>query len=90
MFSSSAATPKITRAPANDDRSEIITEFGVIRGSKVLTMMPAAVAGQVLALTPISGFLLSTLIFGGAITGDVVLSIVLIVAGIILTLRARP
>ena len=30
------------------------------------------------------------LIFGGAVTGDVVLSIVLIVAGIILTLRARP
>ena len=50
-------------------------------------MMPAAVAGQVLALTPIGGFLLSMLIFGGAVTGDVVLSIVLIVAGIILTLR---
>jgi hypothetical protein len=30
-------------------------------------MMPAAVAGQVLALTPIGGFLLSTLIFGGAL-----------------------
>jgi hypothetical protein len=30
------------------------------------------------------------LIFGGAVTGDVVLSIMLIVAGIILTLRARP
>jgi len=29
-------------------------------------MMPAAVAGQVLALTPIGGFLLSVLIFGGA------------------------
>jgi len=53
-------------------------------------MMPAAVAGQVLALTPIGSFLLSTLIFGGRVTGDVVLSIVLIVAGIILTLRARP
>ena len=53
-------------------------------------MMPAAVAGQVLALPPISGFLLSTVIFGGAVTGDVVLSIVLIVAGIILTLRAQP
>jgi hypothetical protein len=31
-----------------------------------------------------------TLIFGGGVTGDVVLSIVLIVAGIVLTLRARP
>ena len=30
------------------------------------------------------------LIFGGAVTGDVVLSIVLIVVGIILTLRGRP
>ncbi|HJY49497.1 MAG TPA: hypothetical protein VJ349_12815, partial [Stellaceae bacterium] len=60
------------------------------RKSKVLTMMPAAVAGQVLALPPSGGFLLSALIFGGAVTGDVVLSIVLIVAGIILTLRARP
>jgi hypothetical protein len=94
VFSSSAATPKITRAPAlsfsNDDRSEIIHRVGVIRGSKVLTMMPAAVAGQVLALTLIGGFLLTTLIFGGAVTGDVVLSIVLIVAGIVLILRARP
>jgi hypothetical protein len=53
-------------------------------------MMPAAVAGQALALPSSGGFLLSTLIFGGAVTGDVVLSIVLIVAGIILTLRARP
>ena len=53
-------------------------------------MMLAAVAGQVLAPPPIGGFLLSTLIFGGAVTGDVVLSIVLIVAGIILTLRGRP
>jgi hypothetical protein len=49
----------------------------------------AAVAGQVLALPPSGGFLLSTLIFGGAVTDDVVLSIVLIVAGIILTLRAQ-
>jgi drug/metabolite transporter (DMT)-like permease len=53
-------------------------------------MMPAAGTGQVLALTPIGGFLLSALIFVGRVTGDVVLSIVLIVAGIILTLRARP
>jgi hypothetical protein len=34
-------------------------------------MMPAAVAGLVLALTPIGAPLLSTLIFGGAVTGDV-------------------
>ena len=65
------------------------TALGYFLWSKVLTMMPAAVAGQVLALTLIGGFLLSTMIFGGAVTGDVVLSIVLIVAGIVLTLRAR-
>ena len=51
-------------------------------------MMPAAVAGQVLALTPVGGFLLSVAMFGGAVTADVVASILLIVAGIILTLRA--
>ena len=50
-------------------------------------MTPAAVAGQVLALTPIGGLLLSTLIFGSAVAGDVVLSIVLIVAEIILGIR---
>ena len=44
---------------------------------------------QALALPSSGGFLLSTLIFGGVVTGDVVLSIVLIVAGIILT-PARP
>ncbi len=47
-------------------------------------MMSAVVAGQVLALTPICGFLLSIVIFGGAVSGDVVV----IVAGVILTLRS--
>ena len=51
--------------------------------------MPAGVAGQVMALTPVGGFLLSVAIFGGEITADVVVSIALIVGGIILTLRAR-
>lgn len=50
--------------------------------------MPAGVAGQVMALTPVGGFLLSAAIFGGEITWDVMASIVLIVVGIILTLRA--
>ena len=54
---------------------------------KVLSMMPAATAGQVLMLTPIGGFVLSTLIFGGAVTGDVLLSDALIVGGIFVTLR---
>ncbi len=67
----------------------VTTALGYFLWSKVLAAMPAAVAGQVLALTPIGGFLLSTLIFGGAVTGGIVLAIGLIVAGIVLTLRAR-
>ncbi len=65
----------------------VTTALGYFLWSKVLSVMPAGVAGQVVALTPIGGFLLSAAIFGGAVTVDVVLSIVLIVAGIILTLR---
>jgi hypothetical protein len=46
----------------------VISNGPALRGTavSVLTMMPAPVAGQVLALTPIGGFLLSTLIIGGA------------------------
>jgi drug/metabolite transporter (DMT)-like permease len=56
--------------------------------NKVLAVMSPAVAGQVLTLTPISGFLLSTLIFGGAITLDIVGGILLIATGLVLTLRS--
>jgi drug/metabolite transporter (DMT)-like permease len=65
----------------------VTTALGYFLWNKVLSMMSAAVAGQVLALTPIGGFLLSIAIFGGAVSGDVVVSVVLIVAGILLTLR---
>ena len=65
----------------------ITTALGYFLWNKVLSVMPAGAAGQVMALTPIGGFLLATAIFGGAITADVVFSIVLIVGGIILTLR---
>jgi drug/metabolite transporter (DMT)-like permease len=65
----------------------VATALGYFLWNKILTMMSAAVAGQVLALTPVGGYLLSSAIFGGAVSGDVVVSIVLIVAGIILTLR---
>ncbi len=67
----------------------ITTALGYFLWNKVLAVMPAGVAGQVMALTPVGGFLLSIAIFGGEITADVVLSIALIVGGIILTLRAR-
>ena len=65
----------------------VTTALGYFLWNKVLSMMSAAAAGQVLALTPIGGFLLSIAIFGGAVSGDVLVSVVLIVAGIILTLR---
>jgi drug/metabolite transporter (DMT)-like permease len=65
----------------------VATALGYFLWNKILTMMSAAVVGQVLALTPVGGYLLSSAIFGGAVSGDVVVSIVLIVAGIILTLR---
>jgi len=65
----------------------VTTALGYFLWNKVLAVMPAAVAGQVMALTPIGGFLVSLAIFGGAVTSDVVVSIVLIVLGIILTLR---
>ena len=65
----------------------VTTALGYFIWGKVLSMMPAATAGQVVTLTPIGGFLLSAMIFGGTMTGDVVLSIALIVVGIFVTLR---
>jgi drug/metabolite transporter (DMT)-like permease len=65
----------------------VTTTFGYFLWNKVLAVMLPAAAGQVLTLTPISGFLLSTLLFGGAITVDVVVGILLIAIGLVLTLR---
>jgi drug/metabolite transporter (DMT)-like permease len=65
----------------------VTTALGYYLWNKVLAVMSPAVAGQVLTLTPISGFLLSTLIFGGAITLDIVAGILLIATGLVLTLR---
>jgi drug/metabolite transporter (DMT)-like permease len=67
----------------------VTTALGYFLWNKVLAVMPAGVAGQVMALTPVGGFLLSVAIFGGEVTPDIVVSIALIVGGIILTLRAR-
>ena len=67
--------------------SVVTTALGYFLWALVLTAMPATTAGQVLALTPVGGFLISTAIFGDAVTADVVVAIALIVAGIILTLR---
>ncbi|MGE5269229.1 MAG: DMT family transporter [Thiohalocapsa sp.] len=65
----------------------VTTALGYFLWGKVLAVLPAGVAGQVMALTPVAGFLLSTAIFGGSVTADVAASIALIVAGIALTLR---
>jgi len=65
----------------------VTTSLGYFLWNKVLAVMPAGVAGQVMALTPVGGFLLATAMFGGTVTADVAVSIGLIVAGIILTLR---
>ena len=65
----------------------ITTALGYFLWNKILAATPAAVAGQVMALTPVGGFLLSAAIFGGEVTSDVVVSIVLIALGIILALR---
>jgi len=65
----------------------VTTALGYSLWNKVLAMMSPVMAGQVLTLTPISGFFLSTMIFGGAVTVDVVASILLIAIGLVLTLR---
>lgn len=67
----------------------VTTALGYFLWNKVLSVMPAGVAGQVMALTPVGGFLLSVAIFGGEVTPDILVSIALIVGGIIVTLRAR-
>src|SRR5215469_8957188 len=65
----------------------VTTALGYFLWRKVLSMMPAAMAGQVLTLSPFDGFVVSTLIFSGTVTADVALSLALIVGGILVTLR---
>jgi drug/metabolite transporter (DMT)-like permease len=65
----------------------VTTALGYFFWGKVLSMMPAAMAGQVLTLTPVGGFALSLIIFGGTLSADVAVSIALIVIGIFVTLR---
>ena len=67
----------------------VTTVLGYFLWNKVLTAMSPAIAGQALTLTPIGGFLLSTAIFGGAVTGEVVASIGLIILGLVLALSPR-
>jgi drug/metabolite transporter (DMT)-like permease len=67
----------------------VTTALACFLRGKVLSMMSAATAGQVLTLTPVGGFLLSLVMFGGRLSADVVLSIGLIVGGIFVTLRRQ-
>jgi len=64
----------------------VTTILGYFWWSRVLAALPAAVAGQALTLTPLGGFGLSLLIFGGDVTAAALASIALIVAGLVLTL----
>ena len=69
----------------------ITTALGYFLWNRVLAVLPAAIAGQVMTLTPIAGFFLSTAVFGGTVTTDILLSIALIATGLALTLRReRP
>jgi drug/metabolite transporter (DMT)-like permease len=65
----------------------VTTALGYFLWGRVLSMVPAATAGQVLTLTPIVGSGLSWLVFGGTPSADVVASIALIAGGIFVTLR---
>ena len=69
----------------------ITTAIGYFLWNRVLAVLSPAIAGQVLTLTPIAGFFLSTAIFGGVVTAEVLVSIALIAIGLALTLRReRP
>jgi len=56
--------------------------------SRVLMAMPAATAGQWLLLTPVFAYVASVFIFGDPVTPAIVASIALILAGLLLTVRA--
>jgi len=57
--------------------------------SQVLAIMPAAKAGQVISLVPIVALVASAAIEGERLTAAVALSVALIGAGIVMTLRAQ-
>ncbi len=67
----------------------IATGFCYWLWSKALTVMPAAQAGQIVCLVPITALLQSAVIFGEPLTAGVLLSVALIAAGIVITARAK-
>jgi drug/metabolite transporter (DMT)-like permease len=69
----------------------ITTALGYFLWNRVLAVLSPAIAGQAMTLTPIAGFFVSTAIFGGEITAEILVSIALIAVGLALTLRReRP
>ncbi len=56
--------------------------------ARVLAVMPAGTAGQWLLLTPVFAYLASVVVFGDAVTLPIVASIALILAGLLVTVRA--
>ncbi|WP_448202687.1 DMT family transporter [Azospirillum sp. sgz302134] len=57
--------------------------------AKSLTAMPAAQAGQIVCLVPITALLLSAAFLGEPLTAGVLVAVALIGAGIVTTMRAR-
>ncbi|HEY0832535.1 MAG TPA: DMT family transporter [Azospirillum sp.] len=57
--------------------------------SKALASMPAAQAGQILCLVPVTALLESAVVYGEPLTAGVLLAVALIAAGIVMTVRAR-
>jgi len=57
--------------------------------SKALAVMPASQAGQIVCLVPITALLESAVIFGEPLNAEVLLSVGLIAAGIVITARAK-
>lgn len=57
--------------------------------AKSLTAMPAAQAGQIICLVPVTALLLSAVFMGEPLTVGVLIAVALIGAGILTTMRAR-
>jgi len=50
--------------------------------------MPAAQAGQILCLVPVTALLESAVVYGEPLTAGVLVAVALIAAGIVMTVRA--
>jgi drug/metabolite transporter (DMT)-like permease len=67
----------------------VATAFAMWCWSKVLSVMPASTAGQILLLTPLVGFLLSAVFLGESVPPALIASAALITAGIYVTMRSE-